>query len=127
MEAKPFYPRPVSDQGEPANNCAPDRTAWENDMLRAVFGAGLHDAANCFEDALRTKRKLELQERARQAKHQTNADRIRAMTDEELAEKASGMIVCFCCPVKGCRGCAPDECTEALLTWLRSPVEESHE
>lgn len=57
----------------------------------------------------------------------TNGDKIRAMTDRELAEKASGMIVCFWCPVKGCRGCAPDECTEAFLTWLRSPVEESHE
>lgn len=58
---------------------------------------------------------------------QTNADRIRAMTDRELAEAASGMTVCFWCPVKGCRGCAPDECTEAFLTWLRSPVEESYD
>lgn len=58
---------------------------------------------------------------------QTNADRIRTMTDEELAEAACGMIICFWCPVKGCRGCAPDECKEALLAFLRSPVEESHE
>lgn len=121
METKPFYPHPVSDQGEPANNCAPDRTAWENDMLRAVFGAGLHDAANCFEDALRTKRKLELQERARQAKHQTNGDRIRAMTDEELAEYLSEVHYCptpsHCDPTKNCKDCWSE--------WLRSPVEES--
>lgn len=123
METKPFYPHPVSDQGEPANNCAPDRTAWENDMLRAVLGAGLHDAANCFEDALRTKRKLELQERARQAKHQTNGDRIRAMTDEELAKLLStGAFICgrlkdVCEDMPGCEEC--------LLAWLRSPVEES--
>lgn len=58
----------------------------------------------------------------------TNGDKIRGMTDEELAEKASGMIVCFCCPVKGCRGRAPDDsdtCTNCWLKWLRSPVEES--
>lgn len=60
-------------------------------------------------------------------KPKTNADRIRAMTDEELAEQASGMIVCFWCPVKGCRGCAPDECTEAWLAWLRSPAESEGE
>lgn len=62
-----------------------------------------------------------------EVKPKTNADRIREMTDEELAEKTCRMIVCFCCPVKGCRGCAPDECTEALLSWLRSPVENSDE
>lgn len=45
----------------------------------------------------------------------TNADRIRSMTDEKMAEAACRRIICFSCPVKGCRGCAPDECTEALL------------
>lgn len=55
----------------------------------------------------------------------TNGDRIRAMADRELAEAATRMIICFWCPVKGCCGCGPDECTEKLFTWLRSPVEES--
>lgn len=60
-------------------------------------------------------------------KLQTNADRIREMTDEELAEKASRMSFCSGCPVNGCCGCEPDECTEAWLAWLRAHVEESHE
>lgn len=94
------------------------------EMMHQVWAAGLHDAANCFQDALEAKWKLESQ---KQAKPKTNGEKIRAMTDRELAEKASGMIVCVCGPVKGCRGCAPDECAEAFLTWLRSPVEESHE
>lgn len=56
----------------------------------------------------------------------TNADRIRAMTDEELAEKASRMSFCPYCPVKDCCGCEPDECPKAWLAWLlRAPVEES--
>lgn len=59
-------------------------------------------------------------------KTKTNADRIRAMTDEELAAAmASRMITCLWCPVKDCCGYEPDGCTEALLTWLRSPVEET--
>ena len=60
-------------------------------------------------------------------KIKTNADRIRAMTDEEQAEKASRMSFCPYCPVKDCRGWEPDECTEAFLTWLRSPVESEGE
>ena len=55
-----------------------------------------------------------------------NGDRIRAMTDKELAEKASRMNFCPYCPVKACYGCEPDECPKAWLAWLlRSPVEES--
>lgn len=61
------------------------------------------------------------------AKPKTNGDNIRTMTDEELAEAACGMIICFWCPVKGCRGCAPDECKEALLAFLRSPAEDGDE
>ncbi len=55
----------------------------------------------------------------------TNADRIREMADDELAEKASRMSFCSGCPVKDCCGCEPDECTKAWLAWLRSPAEES--
>lgn len=54
----------------------------------------------------------------------TNGDKVRAMTDEELAEAATRTIICFWCPVKGCRGCAPDECMEKLLTWFRSPAND---
>ena len=55
----------------------------------------------------------------------TNADRIRAMTDEELVELLkSGTFICgrlkdVCEDMPGCEEC--------LLAWLRSPVEESDE
>lgn len=51
---------------------------------------------------------------------QTNADRIRNMTDEELAEVLADFVVR--------QGCSPDDicsCTNCWLKWLRSPVEES--
>lgn len=56
-------------------------------------------------------------------KPKTNADRIRAMTDEELAKLLnSGTFICarlkdVCEDMPGCEEC--------LLAWLRSPVEES--
>lgn len=51
-------------------------------------------------------------------KTRTNADRIRAMTDEELAK-----ILNSGCPSgrAKCNGL----CGTCLLDWLRSPVEES--
>lgn len=56
----------------------------------------------------------------------TNADRIRAMSDKELAEKARGN--CNWCPdtdwecmkIKG----AENACYECWLKWLQQPVEE---
>lgn len=54
---------------------------------------------------------------------QTNADRIRAMTDEELANEII-KIVAFCAP--GHRP-SPDcccNCQKCWLDWLKSPVEE---
>ena len=121
METKPFYPCPVRDQGEPVNNCAPDRIIWENEMLKSVWAAGLHDEANCFEDTLREKRILENRERMRKEVPQTNGDRIRGMTDEALAEYLSEVHYCPtpspCDPTKNCKDC--------WTKWLRSPVEES--
>ena len=56
----------------------------------------------------------------------TNADRIRAMTDEELAEKASRMSFCSGCPVPGCEALLDlFTCRDAWLAWLRAPVEGS--
>ena len=47
----------------------------------------------------------------------TNADRIRAMTDEELA----GIVLC---PMSA--NCDPDiSCRVCVLRWLRSPAEGS--
>ena len=56
----------------------------------------------------------------------TNADRIRAMTDEELAKAITKSIICLGCPILGdCYGKEPADCKAALLAWLRSPVEKS--
>lgn len=59
------------------------------------------------------------------ANPKTNADRIRAMTDEELAEWFGGSEA-FCPPgqheTNECDAC-PDVCTGHWLSWLKSPVE----
>lgn len=60
-------------------------------------------------------------------KPKTNADRIREMSDEELAEKMSRMAHCWFCPVRcGIVG-TDEECKAKWLSWLRSPVEERDE
>lgn len=112
-------PSPVThEHGE--NGCCKNPREWEKEMMHQVWAAGLHDAANCFQDALEAKWKLESQGKA---KPKTNADRIRAMTDEELAKLLnSGTFICarlkdVCEDMPGCEEC--------LLAWLRSPVEES--
>lgn len=55
----------------------------------------------------------------------TNGDKIRTMTDEEMAEKVSGMAHCMYCPIKCGIFCTEEECKAKWLDWLRSPVEES--
>mgnify|MGYP004554441839 FL=1 len=58
-----------------------------------------------------------------ETKPMTNADRIREMSDDELAKLLnSGTFICgrlkdICEDMPGCEEC--------LLAWLRSPVEES--
>lgn len=92
-------------------------------MMHQVWAAGLHDAANCFQDALEAKWKLESQGKV---KPKTNGDRFREMSDKELAEKASRMTFCSACPVPGCDTfLGLDQCRDAWLAWLRSPVEDS--
>ena len=58
----------------------------------------------------------------------TNADRIRAMTDEELAK----CVFDFCCELP-CEWCKPTmrtpekcngRCTTGVLAWLQQPVKE---
>lgn len=113
-------PNPVThEHGE--NGCCKNPRAWEMEMMHQVWAAGLHDAANCFQDALEAKWKIESQQKA---KPKTNSDRIRAMTDEELAKILNGGF-----PQGG--GCPPGgakcngRCGLCWLDWLRSPVEES--
>lgn len=114
-------PNPVThEHGE--NGCCKNPRAWEMEMMHQVWAAGLHDAANCFQDALK---KLESQ---RKVKPKTNGDSFRTMMDEKLAEKASKMTFCGACPVPDCDAfLGMDQCRDAWLAWLRSPVEESHE
>lgn len=57
----------------------------------------------------------------------TNADSIREMTDEELAEKRSSIAHCWFCPVKCGIFCTDEECKAKWLNWPKAPVEEIHE
>lgn len=92
------------------------------EMMHQVWAAGLHDSANCFQDALEAKWKLKSQ---KQAKPKTNGDKIRSMTNEELAEAICDCLSCAMCPAE--KLCAENEGPGplALESWLRSPVEES--
>lgn len=54
----------------------------------------------------------------------TNADRIRRMTDEELADMLSkGTYICERTDVD-CGDKGDFDCTACRLNWLRAPVEE---
>jgi len=53
---------------------------------------------------------------------QTNADRIRAMTDEELATFMEDTATWGGCPNNGARDCTSD-CGMCWARWLKSPVE----
>lgn len=58
-------------------------------------------------------------------KPQTNADRIRAMSDEELALNiGNGFFGCPQCSQGDCRKCDL-ECEKHCLEWLQSTAEEA--
>lgn len=50
----------------------------------------------------------------------TNADRIRSMSDEELAEFITDYVGCERCPITWCVG--DESCISAILEWLKSEV-----
>lgn len=52
--------------------------------------------------------------------HQTNGDRIRSMTDEELA-----MIIC-CQDHKQGDECFDASCYDCTLDWLKQEVDDEH-
>ena len=54
-------------------------------------------------------------------KEQTNADRIRAMSDEELAKVPSQFGYSCVFPQKECG--ESDTCEKCLLEWLKQPAE----
>ena len=56
---------------------------------------------------------------------QTNADRIRSMSDEELAEwLIENNIRCGCFAYKKCNANVMSDCKSTILEWLQSKVEE---
>lgn len=58
-------------------------------------------------------------------KPKTNADRIRAMSDEELAEVFEGGFHCEACSEgsKGRKNECDLKCEEHCLQWLKQPAE----
>ena len=55
----------------------------------------------------------------------SNADRIRSMSDEELAKFIATPCQCEVRPKRdGFRECGNDLCLQYLLKWLRQPAEE---
>lgn len=56
---------------------------------------------------------------------QTNADRIRAMSDEELAKWLGDMIFpeCLVCPATDEPWCLDRDCFTVMLAWLRAPAD----
>lgn len=59
----------------------------------------------------------------------TNADRIRAMTDEEMAKWFCDKVSCGCECLALCRNCGRDDksCSQAWLNWLKQEVQEVKE
>ena len=57
----------------------------------------------------------------------TNADRIRAMSDEELAKFIADPCQCEVEPERdGYRECGNELCIKYLLNWLQKPAEEEN-
>lgn len=58
----------------------------------------------------------------------TNADRIRSMTDEELAEFIATPCVCDVdSTIDGYRECGNKSCIKHLINWLKMPYKEKKE
>lgn len=70
----------------------------------------------CIRDARKAKK-------GRNAGYETNAERIRKMTDEELAYILAGQ--CTCCAYQPrVSGCASGSCQKGVLEWLKKKKEE---
>lgn len=67
--------------------------------------------------------------KAKEEKKQTNADRIRAMSDEELMGLLFNKIACghicgFCVPTMRTEHKCDGHCRNGILQWLQQPAEE---
>ena len=58
-------------------------------------------------------------------KPKSNADRIRAMSDEELAVMFFNYHFSFTCPEQGCHDCK-ESCMDCWLEWLKEEVKHEH-
>ena len=73
---------------------------------------------------LRKKKETKTTIEYEEVKPKTNADLIRAMTDEELAERFLEWVACDDCPV-GQKKCKREwaNCKDAALEWLKQEGE----
>lgn len=55
----------------------------------------------------------------------TNADKIRHMTDEELAERFAPHMLCRICPKPLKTSCTKEDCMKYALEWLKQEVQEN--
>lgn len=65
-----------------------------------------------------------IEQEPKPAKVQTNADRIRSMSDEELAEFLNTVNVCDTRTSEECRINFCASCGACVLDWLRQPVDQ---
>lgn len=66
-----------------------------------------------------------LVKKGREAMVMTNAQRIKSMTDEELAKFLSEFVDCSTCCIVNPKNCGTEEtCEKAFCDWLKQPVEE---
>ena len=64
-----------------------------------------------------------LEKLAKASKPQTNADRIRAMTDDELANMWVSYVDCGECPAHRECNMLPQDCLRLALEWLKKEVD----
>lgn len=70
---------------------------------------------------------IEQQTEEEPAKVQTNGDRIRAMSDEELADFLNTVNVCDTRTNEECRIMFCASCRDCVLDWIRQPYEEQNQ
>ncbi len=80
------------------------------------------DYARCVKESNLVIKRKNCQ-KAKMKKVKTNADRIRAMSDEELCKFLGECKFCDICE-EGCDSCTYNgDCDKRLLDWLKQPAE----
>ena len=57
----------------------------------------------------------------------TNGDKVRQMTDEELAERFAPHMLCRICPKPLRVSCTKDDCIKYALKWLKQEARDDDE